>query len=91
MIHNFLKINLPFAGSLIIFTALVISVSMIFTLPGSAKAEDAVTIDEFWTTTANSQPVDITTGPDGNLWFTKNNSFSAGDKIGKITPQGSSA
>ena len=31
-----------------------------------------------------SDPVAITTGPDGNLWFTETNA----DKIGRITPSG---
>jgi streptogramin lyase len=34
--------------------------------------------------TANSSPVGITAGPDGNLWFTEN----AGNKIGRITTTG---
>jgi hypothetical protein len=38
-------------------------------------------IAEFPTPTANSSPIDITTGPDGNLWFTE----SAGT-IGMINP-----
>ncbi len=32
----------------------------------------------------NSQPVYITKGPDGNLWFTEND----GNNIGQITPSG---
>ena len=43
------------------------------------------TIDEYSVTTSQSGPLGITTGPDGNLWFTENN----GNKIGKITPSGS--
>jgi sugar lactone lactonase YvrE len=34
--------------------------------------------------TANGSPEGITTGPDGNLWFTELN----GDKIGRLTPSG---
>ncbi len=34
--------------------------------------------------TSNSDPEGITTGPDGNLWFTD----GQGDKIGRITPSG---
>ena len=34
--------------------------------------------------TAGSRPFGITTGPDGNLWFTE----YGGDKIGRITPSG---
>lgn len=32
--------------------------------------------------------VDITTGPDGNLWFTENYAFGAPTSIGRITPSG---
>src|SRR4051812_29728926 len=34
--------------------------------------------------TANSQPYYVTTGSDGNLWFTE----QAANKIGRITPSG---
>jgi streptogramin lyase len=40
------------------------------------------TISEFPIPTANSDPVSITTGPDGNLWFTEEQV----DKIGMINP-----
>jgi virginiamycin B lyase len=42
----------------------------------------SVTIKEFAIPTANSLPEAITTGPDGNLWFTE----SKTDKIGEINP-----
>jgi len=38
-------------------------------------------ITEYDIPTANSGPIAITTGPDGNLWFTENNAGA----IGKIT------
>jgi uncharacterized protein (TIGR03437 family) len=41
-------------------------------------------IQEYAMPTANSQPLCIAAGPDGNLWFTE----SAANKIGKITPAG---
>src|SRR5205807_744608 len=44
----------------------------------------AVTAMEFPIPTPASGPTNITTGPDGNLWFTE---FNA-DKIGRITPSG---
>ena len=44
----------------------------------------AQTITEFPVMTAGSQPVGITAGPDGNLWFTE---FGVG-KIGRITTAG---
>jgi len=37
-------------------------------------------IREFPVLTANSQPADITAGPDGNLWFTE----FLGNKIGQL-------
>src|SRR5262245_56858922 len=43
-----------------------------------------VTINEFPMPTGSSQPLGITAGPDGNLWFTEN----TGNKIGRITPTG---
>ena len=47
-------------------------------------AATAQTITEFPITTANSEPVGITVGPDDNLWFTE---FGVG-KIGRITTSG---
>ena len=44
----------------------------------------AATINEFTIPTAGSGPVGITTGPDGNLWFTE----QLASKIGRITPIG---
>src|SRR5439155_24402895 len=41
-------------------------------------------IREFTVPTANSWPVSITAGSDGNLWFTE----SLGNNIGQITPLG---
>ncbi|GAA0707333.1 virginiamycin B lyase family protein [Dokdonella soli] len=49
----------------------------------SASAS-AVNIIEYPIPTANSAPRNITSGPDGNLWFTE----ADGNKIGKITPGG---
>ncbi|HZU67725.1 MAG TPA: Virginiamycin B lyase [Ktedonobacteraceae bacterium] len=44
----------------------------------------AGTVTEYAIPTKESQPVGITTGPDGNLWFTEGH----GNKIGKVTPGG---
>ena len=41
-------------------------------------------LSEFAVTTAASQPMSVTTGPDGNLWFTE---YTSG-KIGKMSPSG---
>jgi hypothetical protein len=49
-----------------------------------AHAEDIITISEFAIPTSDGHPQSITTGPDGNLWFTEN----TGQKIGRITPDG---
>ncbi len=53
----------------------------------SAFPAAAQTITEFTIPTADSVPVDITAGPDGNLWFTEN----LQGKIGRITPGGTIA
>jgi virginiamycin B lyase len=61
----------------------ILAVAGALVVPASAGA--AVT--EFSANlTAGSQPVDITRGPDGNLWFTENANPGA---IGRITPAGS--
>jgi virginiamycin B lyase len=41
------------------------------------------TFSEYAVATADSQPLDIITGPDGALWFTEYNS----SKIGRASPQ----
>ena len=46
-------------------------------MPGSPN-----TITEFTIPTAHGSPSGITTGPDGNLWFTE----VTGGQIGRITP-----
>jgi virginiamycin B lyase len=51
-------------------------------LPQVAVAQ---TVTEFPITTIDSQPFDITAGPDGALWFVE----QAGNKIGRITTAGS--
>src|SRR5207248_1402534 len=38
-------------------------------------------IKEFPVPTASSQPLGITAGPDGNIWFTE----AAGSKVGRLT------
>ena len=51
---------------------------------GALPAQAARRLKEFPVPTANSVPIGITTGPDGNLWFTE---FDT-NKIGKITTAG---
>lgn len=50
----------------------------------SSSAEATGTVTEFAIATANAKPLGMTTGPDGNLWFTETESH----KIGKMTTQG---
>ena len=50
----------------------------------AAVAADAQVVTEFPIPTAASGPLRITTGPDGNLWFTEHDVH----KIGRITPAG---
>src|SRR2546430_2251650 len=66
-----------------LLTAIVVSVGLLSlsSLPVWAAAG---TVTEFNIKTKSSFPVAITTGPDGNLWFTENE----GGKIGRITTAG---
>jgi streptogramin lyase len=59
-------------------------VGLVFCGSLAAFAASAQTISEFPVTTANSEPVGITVGPDNNLWFTE---FGVG-QIGRITTGG---
>jgi streptogramin lyase len=45
-------------------------------------------ITEFSLPTANTYPTGITSGSDGNLWFTEISSASGGSAVGRITPKG---
>ena len=61
------------------------TLSLVFSAPGLAMASGAPgTITEYPVLTASSDPLYITAGADGNLWFTE----WAANKIGKITPSG---
>jgi streptogramin lyase len=51
---------------------------------GNGGSGGANTFVEFPIPTPGGLPWDITTGPDGNLWFTE----QLGDKVGRITPSG---
>jgi streptogramin lyase len=50
----------------------------------AAGHAEAVTITEFPLPIANSAPLGIAPGPDGNVWFTENR----GHRFGRITPTG---
>jgi virginiamycin B lyase len=61
----------------------VVSVCML--LVGAASPTQAARRGkEFPVPTAASYPSGITSGPDGNLWFTETD----GNKIGRVTPSG---
>src|SRR5256885_5829298 len=67
-----------------LLTALIACVGLLSLSSAPAWAK-AGTITEFPTPTGSGDPIGITTGPDGNLWFT------AGTDIGRITTGGSFA
>jgi streptogramin lyase len=63
----------------------MLSSAVVMCIIGNASsALAAVSISEYPVPTSFSGPNQITTGPDGNLWYTLNSS----SKIGKITPSG---
>ena len=61
-----------------------ILVACIWVSLSAPVAHAATTIAEYDIPTADSQPLGIVQGPDGNMWFTE----AIGNKIGKITPSG---
>ncbi|HEU5381403.1 MAG TPA: hypothetical protein VFV38_38765 [Ktedonobacteraceae bacterium] len=76
------KLHIVFA---LLTTLVIITAAAISPLSGTIHrtyAQGTVTISEF-PIPGGGNPIDITTGPDGNLWFTDGN-----DKIGRITPGG---
>ena len=60
------------------------SVSLPHVYSFAAQATTPNTVTNYPLPIANSGPVGITAGPDGNLWFTER----TGNRIGKITPAG---
>jgi virginiamycin B lyase len=60
----------------------ILAIIAIVAAPTTLRA--GVSISEYSTPTVPSQPLGITTGPDGALWFTE----FAGSKIGRITTTG---
>ncbi len=65
-----------------LLTALIACVGLLSLSTAPAWAAAGI-ITEFSIPPAESDPVGITAGPDGNVWFTENR----GDKIGRITTQ----
>jgi streptogramin lyase len=59
----------------------VLGVSMGSALPASAEG---VQIRSWPIPTPDSEPIEITLGPDGNLWFTEQN----GNAVARVTPRG---
>src|SRR5262245_23754173 len=67
-------------GTLAVLAAAFVSLTVAI----SPSARSAPVFDEFPIPTAGAGPIGITTGPDGNLWFTE----YLANKIGRITPSG---
>src|SRR5436190_17505606 len=67
----------------ILLTATLSSLGMLSGSHKSAHA-DGVTITEFPLPTSGSQPYNVASGPDGNIWFT----LRYGNSIGRIMPNG---
>ncbi|KJU84370.1 virginiamycin B hydrolase (VGB) [Candidatus Magnetobacterium bavaricum] len=65
-----------------VFVLVLWILAIVLVIPHTATGANMI---EYAIPTGGSQPVDITSGPDGNLWFTE----SSGNKIGKITTAGS--
>jgi len=63
---------------------LLVAIVLLGAAVSVAKPALAQAFTEFPTPTQGSNPTGITSGPDGNLWFTEFNSF----KIGRITTAG---
>jgi virginiamycin B lyase len=59
-------------------------VALLLASAANSPAQVVATINEFPVPTTDSEPVEITPGPDGALWFTELN----GGKIGRITISG---
>src|SRR5258707_5831487 len=59
-----------------------------WTVADGAERALAATFSESPSPTAGSSPNDITSGPDGNLWFTEASPGPNGNKIGRMSPSG---
>jgi len=65
-------------------TVIVATVAALFVALLVSPADAAVTMSHFPLTSVNPHPLEITPGPDGNMWFTE----LGANKIGKITRTG---
>ncbi len=69
--------------------AATVVVGLVLSLASGALAAPIGALKQFKVPTANSQPRAITTGSDGNRWFTEGTEFTAAPaKIARITPGG---
>jgi streptogramin lyase len=69
--------------------AMVLAGGLALSLQTAAFAAPAGMLKQFKVPTANSQPRAITSGSDGNRWFTEGTEFTGSPaKIGRITPTG---
>jgi hypothetical protein len=80
--------NSSLKSKLVMTLAVLVMIVAVVAIPLSVSitrthAQGAITISEFPTPTSGSQPNTITSGPDGNLWFTLGNNY-----IGTITSSG---
>src|SRR6266849_6159223 len=75
--------NARIGGALLLVVLLLSAVMLTGCTDNSTPTHPAFTIVEF-PITGDAFPMAITPGPDGNLWFTE----KAGNRIGRITPQG---
>src|SRR5260370_1389592 len=67
---------------------LLAMIALLWAAGGGAERASAATFSEFPIPTAGSSPNDITSGPDGNLWFTEGGPGPNGNKIGRMSPAG---
>lgn len=82
------NVILELAIILINITTITVAISK-YNSPAIVNAEEALNFTEFPLPTAYSYPRSITTGPDGNLWFTESGTNGVnGKRIGRITPSG---
>src|SRR6266571_1365269 len=62
----------------------IFGIVLLLLFPAVQPAFAALAFIQYPVPTANSKPIEITSGPDGNLWFTE----ESGNNIGRITTTG---